>query len=277
MEGENKNMNQKSSKLIKEFHEKQVQINIKIYIFTLLIIISVNISLILFIISYKYEISQIDSKNKINLSNIKLNKNHLASLENSVSHKMVNIFAMSFNSDGNVHFSFLFEKSEEVQSIKNRISSFALFSKPHLILIYESNIDGDNSSVVINLIKYWVNLLFIIGSKSGEKFGFFFQETISMNKEGYFISNTNRCFLYSFLNKKEYSCNEIFILNYKSLLEIGKGDIIINHNFKTKGGVINFPFKTFSVPEKDNEFKKLNGKFEIKDIEIYLVYDLNFL
>ena len=76
---------------------------------------------------------------------------------------------------------------------------------------------------------------------------------------------------------KEYPCNEIFILNNESLLDIGNGDIIINHEFKSNGGIINYPFKSFTIPENDNEFNKLKGKFEIKDIEIYIVYDLNFL
>ena len=277
MKIENKNINQSSMKSIKEFRKNQVELNIKIHIFALIMIFCIDICLTIFIISYIYKIKEISSKNTKSFSHIKENSSYLTSMGNSISHKMVNIFAKSFNSDGNIHFSFLFEKSEEVQSIKNKISTFALFSKPHLILRYESNIDGDNSSDIINSIKYWINLLFIIGSKSGEKFGFFFQETFTLNKKGFFQSNTNRCFLYSFMNKEEYPCNEIFILNNESLLDIGNGDIIINHEFKSNGGIINYPFKSFTIPENDNEFYKLKGKFEIKDIEIYIVYDLNFL
>ena len=269
------NMNQESIKSIKEFREKQVKTNIRIHLVFLGLIIFINICLIIFIISYKYKIRQISAKSNENSKQITGQTNYLSSLENSLSHKIVNLFAMSFNMYGNAHFSFLFETSEEVQSIKNTLSSFSSFSQPFIHLLYESNMDGDSSKAILNLIKYWTNILFIIGSQTNEKFGFFFQESVYPNKKGYFVSETNKCFLYSFKNKKEYPCSDKFALNYNSLLNVGNGDLIINHNFKTNGGEINFPFKSFNIPEKENEFDKLKGKFEIKDIEVYLVFDLN--
>ena len=269
------NMNQESIKSIKEFREKQVKTNIRIHLVFLGLIIFINICLIIFIISYKYKIRQISAKSNENSKQITGQTNYLSSLENSLSHKIVNLFAMSFNMYGNAHFSFLFETSEEVQSIKNTLSSFSSFSQPFIHLLYESNMDGDSSKAILNLIKYWTHILFIIGSQTNEKFGFFFQESVYPNKKGYFVSETNKCFLYSFKNKKEYPCSDKFALNYNSLLNVGNGDLIINHNFKTNGGEINFPFKSFNIPETENEFDKLKGKFEIKDIELYLVFDLN--
>ena len=270
-------MNKESIKSIKEFREKQVQTNIKIHVFFLLIIICINICLIIFIISFKIKIKQLTSKTKKNSSNLSQNTHYLKSLENSLSHKVVNILAVSANAYGNLHFSFLFENSDEVQSIKNSIISYIKFEIPYLHLIYDSNIDSDNSSAILNLIKYWPNVLFIVGSQSGEKFGFFLQESIYTDKLGIFKSNVNRCFIYSFMNKKEFTCNEKYvflIVNNEELINIGNGDIIINHKFKKNGGIINFPFKSFNIPEVDSEFDKLNGKFEIKDIEIYIVFDL---
>lgn len=278
MKVENKNMNTASIQSIKEYREKQVQTNIKIHIFVLAMLIFINICLIVFIISYKYKIKQISSKTEKSSSRITHDTNYLASLENTLLHKVVNIFAMSANAYGNIHFSFLFDNSEEVQSIKNSINRYSKFEKPYLHLIYESNIDGDNSPLILNLIKYWANILLIIGDNSGEKFGFFFQESVYPNKRGFFQSHEHKCFLYSFKNKKEYPCNDneiSFVFNYNSFLNIGNGDIIINHEFKTNGGIINFPFKSFYVTENDIEFDKLKGKFDVKDIEIYLVFDIN--
>ena len=277
MKEENENMNPESIKSIKEFREKQIQTNIKIHIFVLAMIIFINICFIIFIISYKYKIRQITSRTQRSSSRISQGTHYLSSLENNLLHKVVNVFAMSANAYGNIHFSFLFEHSEEVQSVKNSINFYSKFQKPYLHLIYESNIDGDKSSVILNLIKYWANIFLIIGSKSGEKFGFFFQESVYPSKRGIFYSKENKCFLYSFKKTKEYPCNndEIsFIFNYNNFLNIGNGDIIINREFKTNGGLINFPFKKFYISEKDIEFEKLNGKFDIKDIEIYLVFDL---
>ena len=278
MKVENKNMNTESIQSIKEYRQKQVQTNIKIHIFVLAMLIFINICLIIFIISYKYKIKQISSKTEKSSSRITHDTNYLASLENTLLHKVVNIFAMSANAYGNIHFSFLFDNSEEVQSIKNSINRYSKFEKPYLHLIYESNIDGDNSPLILNLIKYWANILLIIGDNSGEKFGFFFQESVYPNKRGFFQSHEHKCFLYSFKNKKEYPCNDneiSFVFNYNSFLNIGNGDIIINHEFKTNGGIINFPFKSFYVTENDIEFDKLKGKFDVKDIEIYLVFDIN--
>ena len=114
--------------------------------------------------------------------------------------------------------------------------------------------------MIMNLLKYWTNLLFVIGNKSGEKFGFFLQESILPARGGYFISNTNKCFIYSFMNKKEYPCSDRFMINTDNFLNIGNGDIIVK--------------KTFNIPETENEFKNSTRKFEIKDIEIYIVFDI---
>ena len=274
MKVEKKNMNQESIISIKEFREKQVQTNIKIHILVLSMLIFINICLIVFIISYKYKINHLKSKNTRNSCGIINSKNYLENLENSLLHKVVNIFAMSFNGYGNPHFSFLFETSEEVQSMKKSISTFTSFTAPYLHLIYESNIDGDHTNTIMNLLEYWTNLLFVIGSKSGEKFGFFIQESVLPARGGYFISNTNKCFIYSFMNKKEYPCSDRFMINTDNFLNIGNGDIIVKHDFKTNGGEINYPFKTFNIPETENEFKNSTRKFEIKDIEIYIVFDI---
>ena len=277
MNEKNENMNEESIKSLKEFREKQIQTNIKIHIFVFIMIFLINICLIIFIIIYKYKIRQLTSKTKKNSSSISQGTYYLNTLENSLLHKVVNIFSISTNSYGNIHFSFLFETSEEVQSVKNSIKSYSKFENPYLHLIYESNVDGDKTSTILNLIKFWTNILLIIGSNSGEKFGFFLQEAIYPNNLGFFQSKGHKCFLFSFINKKEYPClnNEIsFLFNYHSLINIGNGDIVINHQFKTEGGIIYFPFKSFDIPENGIEFDKLKGNFEIKDIEIYLVFDL---
>ena len=112
---------------------------------------------------------------------------------------MVNILAINSNAYGTPHFSFLFDTSEEVQSIKNSIKSYTGFQAPYLHLIYESNLENEHSSMLLNLIKCWANFLFIVGTKSGEKFAFFFQESITPNNQGFFQSLNHRCFLFSFI------------------------------------------------------------------------------
>ena len=79
------------------------------------------------------------------------------------------------------------------------------------------------------------------------------------------------------MNHEKYDClnnRETFAVNKNSLFNIGEGDIIINYNFLTNGGIINFPFKSFDIPRNfQNLFTNKNkGEFEIKDIEIYLLF-----
>ena len=62
-------------------------------------------------------------------------------------------------------------------------------------------------------------------------------------------------------------------VNKNSLFNIGNGDIIINYNFRMQGGIVNFPFKSFNIPnQKNNVFTKENGVFDILEIEIYTIF-----
>jgi hypothetical protein len=66
----------------------------------------------------------------------------------------------------------------------------------------------------------------------------------------------------------------MFEVNKDSLFSIGNGDIEIDHDFMTYGGHIKFPFESFDITEtKDSIFNKLNGYFEIQEMEIYIIYD----
>lgn len=62
-------------------------------------------------------------------------------------------------------------------------------------------------------------------------------------------------------------------VNKDILFNIGNGVMGIGHNFMINGGNINFPFKSFDIDEtKDSIFNKLNGHFEIQEMEIFIIY-----
>jgi len=266
MSEKNENMNKESILSIKEFRKKQIQTNIKIHIFVLIMMVIINTILIIFIIYYKSKVRELTSKTNINSVNLTQGTYYIKSLESSLLHKMVNILSSSSNIYGTAHFSFLLETSEEVQSIKDSIKSCIGFHNPQLIPAYESNIQDELSSTFLNSMKYWLEFLIIVGAKTGEKFALFFQD---------YQSSAHKCFLFSFKNKKHYECKgkNVLQINHDYPFNIGNYDIIINKEFKTNGGEINFPFKIFDIQE-ENEFSKLNGHFDIKDIEIYLVFEL---
>ena len=272
----NENMNPDSVKSLKEFREKQIKTNKKLHIIFLSMITIINICLINFIIMYKKKISQIKFISSIRSTTISKDQKAITFQQNSLYHKLINIFAVSYNVYGNTHFSMLFEKSEEVNMVKNHIAEFSQIDNPILRFIYQGGSDTDNSKILLDSISYLEKSLFVFGTNDdNNKFGFFFEKLIYPNNEGYFESETDRCFIFSFQNKEKYPClnnKKTFEINKNNLLNIGDGDIIINHDFLIEGGIINFPFKSFDIEEnKENVFKKLNGKFEIRDIEIYVI------
>ena len=207
-------------------------------------------------------------------------KNFISTINNSISHKLVNILAISMSSFGNFHFSLIFDNSEEVNLVKKIISYYKIKKEPNLLLIYQGYVDTDESPIILDIIKYYSNTLTIIKTKNEEKFGFFFDNAIIPNKQGFFESNSHKCFIFSFSDKINYDCkinNQNFNVNKDILFNIGNGDIEINHNFHTNGGKINFPFKSFNIPEdKDSLFKRINGYIDIQDIEIYVVINENY-
>jgi len=279
----NEKMNPESIKSLKEFNKKRIQSNITIHKSFLSMIIIINIFLIGFIFIYKTKISDIKSKMETHSLKLREDEKYISSLDIIYSNKLVNIFAISLNIYGNYHFSMIFDTSEEVEYVKNLISSFTEIENPLIDLQYQGVYDGFDSEKIMFLIKYSISLLIIVEARNGEKFGFFFNEFIDYEEdEGYeyFNSKNNSCFLFSLNYKEKYNCNSkgktTFEINGLGLFNIGNEDIIIYHDFNTDGGKINFPFESFDIKESDlgyKMFKNLTNHFDYFDIEIYSVWD----
>ena len=272
----NESMNDESVQSLRKFNLKQIQSNIRLHIIFLSIVIIVNICLIVFIIIYQNKISQIKLKSSKRHKIIDESKKNITTFTDTIEHKIVNIFAISMNTYGNLHFSMLFDKSEEVKMTKKFVHDFTQIDEPKMILLYQGINDSDDTNVILSLINYFPNLLIIIGARNGNKFGFFFQETISLNSKNSFESYSKNCFIFSFITKNKYNCIEKgkkLEINKNNLFNIGDGDIVINYNFRTNGGIINFPFKSFEISKNDeNAFIGQNGEFQILDIELYALY-----
>ena len=277
METTKSNMNPESIKSLREFNKKQVESNIKLHKVFLSMVIVVNIILVIFIIIYKLKISSIKSKSDINSLNLKENTDYISSVYVSIMHKLTNIFAISMNTYGNFHFSMIFENSDEVNFVKEILSINEVKEESSLLLIYQEQADSDDSRILLDIINNFSKILILIETKNGEKFGFFFEDEIYPNRDGFFESDSNRCFIFSIESKEKYNCapkGVMLEVNKDNLFNIGNGDIEIDHDFMTYGGNINFPFQSFDIAEaKDSIFNKLNGYFEIQEMEIYIIYD----
>ena len=274
----NKNINKKSIKSLNEFNEKNIKSCIKFHKIFLSIIIIINLILIIFIAAYKSKISKI--KLELNVNSSKRKSNYISTINDSVNHKLVNILVRSISPLGNYHFSLIFENSEEVDIVKEMIRNYKQLKDIYLLLIYQGKNDSDESKKIFELIKFYSNILMMVETKNGEKFGFFFNQAVIPNKNGYFESDSYDCFIFSLKDKAKYYAKvkkRTFEINKDFIFNIGNGDIEINHNYHSFGGNIIFPFKSFYIPEnKGNIFNKINGKFEIKDIEIYLIMNEDY-
>ena len=270
-------MNPESIKSLKEFRQKQIQSNIKYHIAFLIMIATINLCLLFFIITYKNKISEINEKSNQSTSLIKRNKQDILQNQNSIYHKLVNIFSISMNMFGNPHFSFLFEKSEEVSMAKNFIADYAKINNPNLLLIYQSRSDSDDSKTLLHLIDFYPSILILVGTKDRKRFGYYYGNEIKPNKDGFFESDNSSCFIFSFQSKEKFNClnngNIMLEINKKYLFNIGNGDIIIHYNFLSNGGIINYQFKSFDIPDNNNIFTKESGVIEIKEIEIYTLLE----
>ena len=268
-------MNPESIRSLKEYNKKRVESNIKLHKIFLSMIIVVNIILVIFIIIYKLKISSIKSKSDINSLTLKEKVDFITSVHGNIMYKLTNIFAISMNTYGNIHFSMIFENSDEVKFVKEILSINKVKEKASLLLIYQDKADSDDSEILLHIIKNFSKTLILILTKNGEKFGFFFEDKI-YPENGYFESDSNRCFIFSIGKKEKYICSPkdvMLKIDYEILFNIGNGDIEIDHDFMTYGGNINFPFESFDIAEtKDSIFRKLNGHFEIQEMEIYAIY-----
>ena len=121
----------------------------------------IDVCLFNFILMYKSQILEIKQKSLERKSSINSGQTDIITQQNSIEHKLVNIFAISINIYGNIHFSLLFEKSEEVSMVKNFMNHFTRIENQELLLIYQGSNDSDDSRILLNIIQYFNNLLIL--------------------------------------------------------------------------------------------------------------------
>ena len=278
------NINEESINEIKEFRKKQIKTNIMLHIIFFIILLIVNIGLLFFIILYKSKISEIKSKTKKDSSLINTDKDSIIQNKYQIEHKLVNILANGLG--GYYRFSMIFETQKQVLTVKNNIINYFKGKYDSLKKLNMSHIeinfkylsirDGDNFYDLKDRIEYSYHTLFLIETENEMKFGFFIEEVLILDDDKY--SNTdNNCFIFSFQKEGIFKCigkNKKLEIDKDndSLFIIGNGDIIIKENFfqNERGGVINYPFKSFDISTINNNiFTGINGEFKIRYIEIY--------
>ena len=268
-------INEESKNELRNFRQNQIKTNIKLHKVFLILVILINIGFIFFIFFYKSKISQIKKMTTSHISNINSEDTQLATQKASLDRKIVNIG--SIGSFSGFRFSFIFEKSEEFQHLKNIISNYKKekgnnIDKMEVIFIYNGYTDSDNYNNFIEKISYTDEIVIMIETIDGNKFGIY-HGGIIMSKNYKFDSECKNVFLFTLDNNKIYKFKgekKSLNLNKEKILSLGDDELVIYNEYYKNGGYIDFPLKSFDFSSINNNIlTKNNGKFKINNIEVY--------
>ena len=282
------NINNESYQSLKNFRENQIKSNIKLHLIFILLIFIIDLGLLFFVFIYKSKLTSLKSKSTQNISLIDSNKDIINQNNNLIAHKVTNIVAQmpSFT----YRFSLIFEKSEQVQKIKNSIKDYYKdihnknldINKFDMKFIYSGAMEGGNFHDMRYKIDMSCNTFIVIESENKVKLGFFIEEPITISRKKGFQYKGNKCFLISFQQEGIFKCigdkNKLSLKEEENMMVIGDDDIIIKDNyfnFEEKKGIINFPFKAIDVSTiNKNIFTSNDEKFHIFGMEIFS-FDFN--
>ena len=274
-----KNISEESKNALRNFRQNQINSNIKLHKIFLALVILINIGLIFFIFFYKEKISQIKKLSNTHTSNINSQDKQIVTKRSSLYNKMVNIASTGYY--GAFRFSFIFEKSEEIQLVKKifydykKENSNSEYNSDeiYIFFLYQGITDSDFFSSFLEKIAYFQSLIIMIQTSDGKKFGFYHSGMIAVNNNYKNEFNCGDVFLFTLDNTNIYKYKgEKKAINYKKgyLFSLGEDELIIYDEYFVHGGCIDFPLKSFDFSTVNkNILTKENGKFGIKNIEVY--------
>ena len=273
------NISEESQNALKNFRQNQIKTNIKLHKIFLILIIIIDIGFLFFILFYKSKISTLKKLTNIHTSDIDKEDTNLGTQRISFYKKLVNI--ASIGSFGRIRFSFIFDKSEDFQNMKKIIYDYkkeigdkvSTVENLETQFLYEGFTDSDDYISLIDKIDYFNDIAIIIYTKDGTKFGVYHNGEISPDNKYKFDSDCKDVFLFTLDNNKIYKFKgkkNSFHLNKKIFFSLGDDELVIYNEYFLNGGYIDFPLKSFDFSTINNNIlTKKNGKFEIKNIEIY--------
>ena len=276
-----------SKMAINDYNSKKISTNIFYYKIFLAICIFLNVGLLIFIFIYQNKIQEIEILTNKYSTQSKQKDELYNELQSSIDNKLTNLIAISERR--NIFFSYSFLNKSEYDLVKNFIIEYhqnnTILNKELLKndikykikLLYQSASDYFSYVDLVNLLDLRKNALLIINTLEDEKFGIFLDEYILFDKYGKLVSEGKKLFLFSFKLKKmlKYIGEDSGLkIDDKSeiILTVGKNEILIHNYFYSFGGSINYPLISFEkINGLENNFLNIDGKFEIKNIEIFEV------
>ena len=278
------NINEESRNALRNFRQNQINSNIKLHKLFLCLVFIINIGLIGFIFFYKSKISEIKKLSNLHTSDIDSKDTLLVNQRTELGHKMANIAALG--SLGVLRFSLIFEKSEEFHTVKKLIYDYRIelgdkmpkYENIGMFFLYQGIVDSDDASSFIDYISYLEGITILIQTDEGKKFGIFHKEMIDPDENKEFRSKSSNVIIFSLDTKKIYKFkgkkNSISFTEDK-ILSLGKDELVINNEYFSNGGYIEFPLKSFDFSSvNSNVLTERNGKFNIRNLEVFCFYDM---
>ena len=277
----NNNINEASLNSLKDFNKKQVSSNIRYHKIFIVLLFVINIGLTIFIIFYKLKINKIKSRTSSYTNQLNTNDEKLSNLNSILNHKIVNMACL--NQFGLVRFSYIFETSEEFNTIKDiiyeykeKVENIKIKLENRNIFLLFQGLSDDYENFLERISYYW-NLAIFIETSDDKKFGVFIVDIIFPDKYDEFKANTKKIFMYSFQTKKKYDYigngENVLRINKKDndkMIIVGDDELIIYNEYYLNGGEINFPMKSFDFSTVNtNVLTGQNGKFNIRNIEAF--------
>ena len=278
------NINEESLNALRNFRQNQINTNIKLHKLFLGLLLIINIGLLGFIFFYKSKISEIKKLSNLHTSDINSKDSLLVKQHNELGHKMVNIAA--FASTGILRFSLIFENSEEFHTVKKLIYDYRIelgdnmpkFEDLNMPFLYQGIVDSDDASSFMDYISYIEGIIILIQTEEGKKFGIYHKEMILPDENKEFRSESSNVIIFSLDTKKIYKFNgkkNSISFTEDKFLSVGKDELVINNEYFTNGGYIEFPLKSFDFSlVNSNVLTERNGKFNIRNIEVYFLYEV---
>jgi hypothetical protein len=147
-----------------------------------------------------------------------------------------------------------------------------------MFFLYQGIVDSDDASSFMDYISYIEGIVILIQTEEGKKFGIYHKEMIEPDENKEFRSESSNVIIFSMDTKKIYKFNgkkHSISFTEDKILSLGKDELVINNEYFSNGGYIEFPLKSFDFSSvNSNVLTEGNGKFNIRNLEVYCLYEM---
>lgn len=253
---------QSKKKALEEYNEKEKEKTIKIYKGIILFLSVINLISIVFYFIYTFQLKSMD-RYISNISNdISSNEITFKKSRESFDHQLVKLYS-DIRTDLRYLSELIQTPEEYAMLIKWLPQTQSSESQKRLFFCYKSVADGLEPTTFREQCSYDNNLLIIIETEDGKRFGGFVEIDWGEVNDDTYISDQN-AFLFSMDDKQQFKVNDgnyAFKMLSKGFFMFGQEDIVVEDQYENDlRGYVKFP-KSYQGNKAlmDQEYFMING------------------